>query len=224
MSIAVFFILSSVCHPEKVDGLIAQAGYIYPHPPAPPVQLAEPQPLPPLYLPPIFSDEVPQLGYLPPNQPSPMYPSDDTVVIPAHPPNPTLQPPYLRIENMSCVQGVSFQAMFSVGNNLPNFPVVEEATEGCVNSVGENRFKIDLNNFKNMLKCGVKRCTSSGMETQRENPGNLQVDGNMCVMVRMATVRGVRLPEDGIVTLMCTPQERVVSQTKHVKLGSRKIQ
>lgn len=224
----VLVVLSGLVYGDVSDidrQFIAEGGYIYP---APPVQLDEP---PPLYLPPVFSDEIPQPPnppYLPPSnevyppQLPPMISSDDAVVVPAlpppqtaspYPPSRSLLPPQLLIQNMSCTQGSNFRATFKLANDLPQFPVVDDATEGCISPINGNLFRIDLESFNGMLKCGVRRCK-----------GGARNQENMCVVIRLPAVRGVRLPEDGMVTLMCTPQERVVIQTRHVKLGSNKIQ
>ncbi|XP_066260436.1 uncharacterized protein [Euwallacea similis] len=192
-----------------------EVSYIYPAPPLPPVQLDEPSSLPPpIYLPPV-EIQPPQAGYLPP------LPSDDTIVIPAQPPpnsylpplNQDLQPHHFKIENMSCVQGMNFRATFKMA--FSDLPVVDDAHEGCIKHLPGNSYRIDLESLNNMLKCGVRRCQSGKMKAGEEN---------MCVVVRVPTVRGIRLPEDKTVTLMCVPQERVVSQIRHVKLGNNKIQ
>ncbi|XP_066156030.1 uncharacterized protein [Euwallacea fornicatus] len=192
-----------------------EVSYIYPAPPLPPGQLDEPSPLPPtIYLPP-DETQPPHTGYLPP------LPSDDTIVIPAQPPpssylpprNQDSQPRQLKIENMSCVQGINFRATFRVTSG--NLPVVDDAHEECIKHLPGNSYRIDLDSLNSMLKCGVRGCQSGKMEAGEEN---------MCVVVRVPSVRGIKLPEDETVTLMCVPQERVVSQTRHVKLGSNKIQ
>ncbi|XP_050309978.1 uncharacterized protein LOC126745965 [Anthonomus grandis grandis] len=201
-------------------------GYVYPQPP-PAVQLDEEPPvLPPLYLPPVF-DEIPLVptpvhpppsSYLPPTPPSgylppspdifpPLY-QDDSIVVTA--------PPNFRLENMSCIQGSNFRATFKMEGNTPQFATVDEGEESCVTAASDNRFRIELDSFNSMIKCGVRKCSQKGQ--------NMEGDNNMCLVLRIPAVRGVRLPEDGMVTLMCIPQERVVTQTRHLKLGRNKIQ
>lgn len=207
----IFMFFSSVLSDvNSIDRLflsqVSPEGYVYSAPPFPPVQLDEPSPLPPVYLPPI---DEPPVSYLPPGF------NDDTVVIPAQPPQMSYLPPatQIRIENMSCVHGMHFRATFTMNNEFSS-PVVEESAEKCINDLNKNGFKIELEDYKQMIRCGVRSCRSNGEKSS----------DNMCLTIRIPTVKGVRLPEDKMVTLMCLPQEKVVRETKHVKLGSRKIQ
>lgn len=210
--ILIFFSVSSVSSDvNQIDRLflsqVSPEGYVYPAPPFPPVQLDEPSPLPPVYLPPI--DKPPPVSYLPPGF------NDDTVVIPAQPPQMSYLPPatQIRIENMSCIHGMHFRATFTMNNEFSS-PVVEESAEKCIYNLNKNAFKIELEDYNQMIRCGVRSCRSNGEKSS----------DNMCMMIRIPTVKGVRLPEDKMVTLMCIPQEKVVKETKHVKLGSRNIQ
>lgn len=208
--VLIFLFVSSVLSDvSSIDRLffshVPPEGYVYPAPSFPPLQLDEPSPLPPVYLPP---DEMqpPSVSYLPPNRP--LF-SDDTVVIPAQP------PPQLRIENMSCIHGMHFRATFTMNNELSS-PVVDEPAEKCISHLNQNAFKIELEDYNQMLRCGVRGCRPSGLNSSGTD--------HMCLMIRIPTLKGVRLPEDKMVTLMCIPQEKVVRETKHVKLGGRKIQ
>ncbi|XP_076270662.1 uncharacterized protein LOC143202763 [Rhynchophorus ferrugineus] len=222
-------------------------GYSYPHPPnPPPVSLDEPSPSPPIYIPPIFSDEptpvtpsndylppVPTSGYLPPVNndifPPPLPPlvsNDDSVVVPAlspsdtapYPPSSSYLPPQFRMDHLSCVHGSRFRAIFRMDGYSQQYPVVEDATGECIEHIGRNKYKMEMNSFEALVKCGVKRCARNLLKAAEEK-GN----GNMCAMIRIPAIRGLRLPEDKLVTLMCTPQERMISKTSHVKLGSNKI-
>lgn len=224
--ILMFFSVSSVLSDvSSIDRLFfthvsPEGGYVYPAPSFPPVQLDEPSPLPPIYLPPI--DEIPlqppPASYLPPNRPPPVF-IDDTVVIPAQPPpQMSYLPPAnpVRIENMSCIHGMHFRATFTMNNQFSS-PVVDESAEKCIYDLNKNTFKIELEDHNQMIRCGVRSCRPSGENSTARTD-------NMCLMIRIPTVKGVRLPEDKMVTLMCIPQEKVVRETKHVKLGTRKIQ
>lgn len=189
--------------------LFLSDGYHYPIP-DPPVQFDEPPLPPPSYGPPILNgsfpplqeEEIPPL-YLPPT------PIDDTVAI--HPPNqylppsPTTRTTDLQIFNMSCLDTNTkkfFQTSFKTSYFLENPPVVDDDSQSdCVTGFGD-RFRMDLEGVK-MVKCGVKRCGDRV---------------NMCVTLRMATVRGLKLPEDGLVTLQCKPQDSVMAHTKQLKV------
>ncbi|XP_030746746.1 uncharacterized protein LOC115875430 [Sitophilus oryzae] len=224
-------------------------GYFYPESPNPPFHFDEPSTSPPIYVPPVFSDEPPQVitsdppsqDYLPPKPttsylppPSneifpPLLPptlhDDDSVVIPAFPspsnsPKPDYGQPAFQIQSMSCIQGSSFRVDFKTDGLIPWYPVIEESNEECVETRRKNVFRINLNNFEAMLRCGVKRCSKDNLNDGGRDDG---INFNMCATIRVPTVRGVRLPEDKIITLMCTPQDRVVSKTRHIKLGTNKI-
>lgn len=197
-------------------------GYNYLPPQPPPVQFDEPSTPPNTYLPPIFQDEIfpaaPAPGYLPPA----FYPplgtppsdpnNDDTVVVPAPTPISLYQsvPPQMKILNMSCVLDTSFKTSFRLDRkslNVP-IPVVDNGVEDCVRLDPSNTFSIDVEGRKKLSECGVTRCTSGTSPR-----------ANMCVIVRMPAIRGIKLPEDGLVTLQCTPQDPVVSHTKHISLS-----
>lgn len=192
--------------------LFLSDGYHYPVP-DPPVQFDEPPPPPPpSYGPPIFNGSYPLdediPTYLPPQfDPTP---TDDTVAI--HPPNQYLPPPHnnprttdLQIYNMTCLDTNTrkfFQASFKTNNFLDSPPVVEDDLQSdCVTGFG-NRFAMDLEGGK-MARCGVRRCGDRV---------------NMCVTLRMATVKGLKLPEDALVTLQCKPQDSVVAHTKQLRV------
>lgn len=219
MRLLVFVVTSVVCDVgfNAYHPLFLSDGYHYPVP-DPPVQFDEPPLLPPpSYGPPIFNGSYPPLQdeeippvyptYLPPQfDPTP---TDDTVAI--IPPNQYLPPSLnprttdLQIFNMSCLDTNTrkfFQASFKTNNFLENPPVVEEdAQSDCVTGFG-NRFTMDLEGGK-MARCGVKKCGDRV---------------NMCVTLRMATVRGLKLPEDALVTLQCKPQDSVVAHTKQLRV------
>lgn len=207
-------------------------GYNYPKPEPPPVQFDEPSTPSSIYLPilpPIFQDEdpippsqlppLPVATYLPPNLypplavPPDIFNDDDSVVIPSpSPPGSLYQAPTprMRILNMSCVLDNSFRSTIKVEGRSASQPqpVIDDGSDSCIIPSSANTFVINMEGARRMASCGVRRCTS-GVNTR----------SNMCVTVRMPTVRGLKLPEDGLVTLQCTPQDSVVSQTKHLKLG-----
>lgn len=177
------------------------SSYIYPQP-LPPAQFDEPSTPAPVYLPPLQDEEFlpppvpPSPTYLPPN----LYPplgSDDTVVITAY-------PPQIRILNMSCMMDTFFRCLIRAQTSQM---VVDNAPESCiVPEFGGNTFRIDVDGGR-MSECGVKRCKDTTSRT------------NMCLTVRMPTIRRLKLPEDGLVTLQCTPQENIVSQVKQLRLN-----
>lgn len=224
MKLLVFFVTIVTCDigfPAYHPLFLNDGGYHYPVP-NPPVQFDEPPLPPPSYGPPIFNvsfpplqdEEIPPLfpTYLPPPQFDPTTP-DDTVAIFPPPSNPYL-PPVLntkgtnvQIFNMSCLDTNSrkfFQVSFKSNHFLENPPVVDDDTQNdCVTGIGD-RFKMDLEGEK-MVRCGVKRCQVGDKI-------------NLCVTLRMATVKGLKLPEDTIVTLQCKPQDSVVVHTKQLRL------
>ncbi|KAJ8983776.1 hypothetical protein NQ317_000336, partial [Molorchus minor] len=118
---------------------------------------------------------------------------------------PTPQP---KVLNMSCVLDSSFKSVFRIDGRVGPPPVVDDGAEGCISTRSSGSFVINAEGGKKMSECGVRRCTSSASPR-----------ANMCVVVRMPTVRGLKLPEDGLVTLQCTPQDTVVAHTKHIRLG-----
>lgn len=171
----------------------------------------------PGYLPPSFYPPAvpPDAGILPP-QFDPI-PTDDTVVI--HPPaNPYLppvpsygaarHPVQLKIANMSCLDTSSrrfFHATFRMTQQLQLPPVVEDDHQGdCIVGSGD-RFAMDLEGNK-MTQCGVKYCGGD--------------KANMCVTLRMPAVRGLKLPEDTLVTLQCKLQDTVMVHTKQLRISS----
>lgn len=87
-------------------------------------------------------------------------------------------------------------------------PVIEDASSGCLTPISSGIFVIDMEGTRRMSQCGVRRCTT-GTSSRT----------SMCVTVRMPTIQGLKLPEDGLVTLQCAPQDSVVSHTKHLRLG-----
>lgn len=223
MKVLVLFVTSVVCDVSfnAYHPLFLHDGYHYPIP-NPPVQFDEPPIPPPSYGPPNFNisfpplqdEEIPPLypTYLPPPPQFDPTPPDDTVAI-LPPPNQYLPPSLntkttdLQIFNMSCLNTNTnkfFQVSFKTTRFLENPPVVEDDTQqDCVTGFGD-RFKMDLDGEK-MVKCGVKRCLV-GDKT------------SLCVTLRMATVKGLKLPEDGLVTLQCKPQDSVVAHTKQLRV------
>lgn len=179
--------------------------YIYPQP-LPPLQFDEPSTPAPIYLPPLQEEEYlpppapPSPTYLPPNVYPPLG-SDDTIVVPAY-------PPQVRILNMSCMMDSFFRSQIRVQAAQL---VVDNAPESCVVSDFGNTFKIDVEGGR-MGECGVRRCKDGTSRT------------NLCITVRMPTVQRLRLPEDSVVTLQCTPQENIVSQVKHLRLNPNVVQ
>ncbi|KAL1491490.1 hypothetical protein ABEB36_012081 [Hypothenemus hampei] len=172
----------------------------------------------PNYLIPVAYEEPPTL-FLSPEETQDFPPKppleEDAIIIPAAPlSNQPRLSPELRLENMSCIQEQHFRATFRMSNDDFQAPVLEDTSGGgCISSLGVGRFVIDLEGSGAMLKCGVRRCKQ----------GNFSEINHMCVVLRVPIVRGVRLPEDRVVTLMCVPQERVVTRVKHLKIGRNNI-
>lgn len=110
---------------------------------------------------------------------------------------------------MSCLDTATrrfFYASFRMTHQVVVPPVVEGAHLGdCVAGAGD-RFAMDLEGNK-MTQCGVKYC----------NAGD---KGYMCVTLRVPSVRGLKLPEDTIVTLQCKVQDSVMVHTKQLRMSS----
>lgn len=187
-------------------------GYSYPQP-QPPFQFDEPSTSPPpVYLPPPppFQDEIIPT-YLPPPVYPPLQdelvPPDDGIVISA-PPNqylPSVKTP-IQVINMSCLNSRDgngyFRTFLRTGSR--SFPVMETSASDCtITPSGLDTFRIDMEGQR-MTDCGIRTC---GVR--------------MCLSLRMATVPGLRLAEDSLVTLQCTPQETIVSHTKHLRLNAQ---
>lgn len=208
---------------SDVSSLVG-GGYNYPQPSPPFVQFEEPSPpsvsyLPPV--PPVFQEEPPSpVGtYLPPviypplGPPPDIFDDIDTVAVSPLPtpgslyPNPAAK---MKVFNMSCVLFNAFKSTIQIDgrSSFQPLPVLEDASPGCMNSLSPNTFVIDMNGHKKIGQCGVKRC-STGSSSRT----------NMCVIVRMPTIQGLKLPEDGLVTLQCTPHDSIASHTKHLRLG-----
>nr|XP_023013806.1 uncharacterized protein LOC111503676 [Leptinotarsa decemlineata] len=226
-------IITLVLLPVKVmcDVSSLVGGYHYPqlHPP---VQFDEtPAPDPPgVYLPPQYQDEVippfpvPDPTYLPPLPP--IYPplatppdifsDEDTIAISTPPPSSLYQAPspQMKIVNMSCVQDSFFKSTFRLNSrSFSPPPVIDDGVDGCITSGSAGVHSIDMEGSRKMASCGVRRC-SAGSGSR----------ANMCVVVRMPTVKGVKLPEDFVVTLQCIPQESIVSHTKQIRLGPTSVE
>lgn len=209
---------------------VGARGYNYPKPEPPPIHFDEPSTPSGIYLPPIppiFQEEElpPQLPPIPiPTYlPSSIYPplavppeifnDEDTVVIPPPPPTSLYQAPVprMRVLNMSCILNTSFRSTLKAEGRLSSQPppVIDEGSEGCVVGSSSGIFVVNMEGSKRIADCGVRTCTSG--VTSRTN---------MCVNIRMPTIQGLKLPEDYLMTLQCTPQDSVVSHTKNLRLGS----
>lgn len=233
---SVLFVLTLLLPQISCDvSSLEKSGYHYPHPQPPLVQFDEPStpsniylPQPPL-VPPIFQDEeyfplvelppIPGGTYLPPSiyppigTPPDIFSDVDTIAItpPSTPGTLYQQPiPKMKILNMSCILNNSFKSTIKVDgrSSFQPPPVIDDGSSGCLSSKSLNTFEIDMEGTQKMSQCGVRRC-SAGVNSK----------ANMCIIVRMPTIQGLKLPEDGLVTLQCTPQDSVVSHTKHLRLG-----
>lgn len=211
-------------------------GYQYPIPVFPPFFLDETTTHSyPIYIPPSFdlppvneTNDIPEYpNYLPPTatlQPPFFDPlpdgDDDTVVIPLPPPSNEYLPPsfnsipnsaQVRILNMTCFNSQNqryFRAIIRTPQRSGLVPIVEDAPADCFTGSADI-YRLDLQGER-MKHCGVRYCTNGD-----------QV--NMCVGIRIPTVRGLRLVEDMSLTLQCRPQERVVSHTKHLRFNSQSM-
>lgn len=109
---------------------------------------------------------------------------------------------------MSCLDSKDgngfFRTNLRAATSTRQFPVMEATASDCViNPISPDNFRIDLDGQR-MADCGVRACGS-----------------RMCLTLRMATVRGLRLADDSLITLQCVPQQAVVSHTKHLKLNAQ---
>lgn len=161
----------------------------------------------PAYLPPPGTLQPPL--YDPPLPPEEDYPNNNQYL----PPTNLYETPSsvissrIKVSNMSCLDtplGGHFRATMTFSRSLTTLPIVDDAPSDCIAGSG-GVFQLELDGDR-MRKCGVKFC-SNGV--------------NMCVSIRMPTVRGIKLPEDGLMTLRCRPQERVVAHTKQLRINSQ---
>lgn len=216
---------------------LGTGGYNYPQPQPPLIHFEEPSTPSNIYLPqapqipPIFQEDelfLPQESpppiptYLPPSiyppigTPPEIFNDVDTVAI--VPPSPTpvslyqtpTTTPRMKVINMSCILNNSFRSTIQLEGRhsfLPP-PVIDDGSSGCITSTSSGIFAINMEGDRKILECGVRKCFTGSSSK-----------ANMCVNVRMPTIQGLKLPEDGLVTLQCVPQDRVVSHTKHLRLG-----
>lgn len=232
-------ILSTVLPETTCDvSSLGLEGYNYPQPQPPLVQFDEPSTPSTIYIPqapqpapPIFQDEdllppsqlppIPIGSYLPPTiyppigTPPDIFNDDlDTVAIPSVPPSPgsLYQTPTtkMKVLNMSCILNRSFRSTIQLDSrtSFQPPPVIDDASISCITPLSSGNFVIEMEGSRKMSQCGLRRC-SSGTSSRT----------NMCIVVRMPTIPGLKLPEDGLVTLQCSPQDTVVSHTKHLRLG-----
>lgn len=215
----------------------SNSGYSYPIP-NPPISFDEPpiqdsgQYLPPLptisaqdeFPPPSLSTYLPPPIYSPINVPddtSPQFDPIDTPVIPSTPeqylppppPSDTYGVPYsfsnqvqARVSNMSCLDISNrrfFRANLKTSRFLETPPVIDDSTSDCVSGNG-NYFRFEAEGSR-MAECGVRYCTTPGR--------------NLCVQVRVPTVKGLKLPEDYLITMQCKPQDVVAERTKQIRLN-----
>lgn len=195
-----------------------KTGYQYPF--FPPFLLDEPpifnvtDPIPdyPAYLPPTVTLRPPFF-----NPPPGDGGDDDTVVIQLPPSNEHLPPAsdylpaaQLKIFNMSCLDSPN-RRYFRAVIRLPRtdlVPVMDDAPADCLTGAA-NVYRLDLAEER-MKRCGVRYCSNGD-----------QV--NMCVGIRVPTLRGLRLLEDTSLTLQCKPQDRIVSHVKHMRFNAQSM-
>lgn len=180
-----------------------------PHPPGGlydlPHEDLSPTYLPPPIYPPLGS--VPQFDPLPTDE-TPLYPPSNQYLPPAPPPSTQYGVPNVQFKviNMSCLDTTTsrfFRSAIRSSQPLDSPPIIDNSKKDCIFGTGDT-FIIDLNG-NDMTQCGVRYCSS---------PDQL----NICVSLRHPTVRGVRLPEDPLITLQCRPQERIASHTKQFRI------
>lgn len=238
---------SSVSNRKYYDGILPEivindkpnnifSGYQYPVPGFPPVFLDETTTQGyPIYGPPgldlpqfnISNDFPDYPSYLPPSvtlRPplfdEPPNDDEDTVVIPLPPTNGYLPPnsyqsspnnAQVRIINMTCFNSPNqyyFRAILHTPQRSDLVPVIEDAPADCISGSGDV-YRLDLQGER-MKRCGVRYCSNGD-----------QV--NMCVGIRIPTVRGLKMLEDMSLTLQCRPQERVVSHTKQLRFNAQNV-
>ncbi|XP_017769672.1 PREDICTED: uncharacterized protein LOC108557596 [Nicrophorus vespilloides] len=113
-----------------------------------------------------------------------------------------------RVLNMSCLDSGNdrfFRSSLRFGEG--NVPIPENGNQDCVLSSGGGIYQVNLSGQR-MTKCGVSYCS----------------DRNLCMQLRMPTVRGIKLPEDAVINLQCKPQNSVASQIKHLQFRPINLQ
>lgn len=189
----------------------SNGGYNYPVP-NPPIAFDDPLPKPPSdnYGPPLQDDPP---TYLPPQfDPIPtLVPETPGQYLPPHPPSTSYGDPVnqndnvqqFRIFNMSCLD-MNTRKFFRVNFRTQSGyePLIENSRKNCLTGSGNNYY-LDVNEI-NMIQCGVRYCSTN--------------DRTLCAQIRIPTIRGIRLPEDRLITIQCRPQETVATKTNYFRI------
>lgn len=193
---------SNVTLPPIQNDIPDYPGYLPPQPP----QYKPPEDDYPnnQYIPPL-KDDYPSNQYIPPLKDD--YPNNQYLPPTSSYETPSVISSRIRVSNMSCLDspvGGYFRAFMTLSRSITTLPVVDDAPGDCIIGTGD-LFRLELEGER-IKQCGVRFC-SNGL--------------NMCVSIRMPTVRGLKLPEDGLMTLRCRPQERVVAHTKQIRMNTQ---
>ncbi|XP_045469916.1 uncharacterized protein LOC123677447 [Harmonia axyridis] len=154
--------------------------------------------------------ELPPIPPLPPQY----LPPSNQYLPPATRQSDHAQTRFVRISNLSCVDSTDetskFHAQFSSIQPFNMSPSMEDSSyPNCIDVVSENIFKVHLEGPL-VKKCGVKRCVNSNTKERK-----------MCLHLRMATVKGIKLPEDFQIMVQCSPQPSVMAHTKELRFRSQ---
>ncbi|KAK9888717.1 hypothetical protein WA026_000944 [Henosepilachna vigintioctopunctata] len=218
------FVILHIVSTVLTECYALSVGYVYPQPEPPVYQdVTElPQSYLPPNLPPILG-EVPEIGIPSLDVQPPLFgkpgitETDDSVIIEVPPLPPQFLPPNnhyipsihqtmsnpnrsLKISNLSCIDSTDalsrFYAQFSTIKSFKLSLAMETKTpDDCLKVISENVFLIQLEGPK-VRECGVRRCITANSKQKR-----------MCINLRMAAVKGIRLPEDLSISLQCIPNQ-----------------
>lgn len=123
--------------------------------------------------------------------------------IPRHAKSSALQ---VRIDNMRCLDGPDghFQAVISVESFIENLPIIDIDTidQHCQLHLTGIKFHINIRTAS-FRRCNVYACG------QKE----------LCIQLRFPQIFGMKSLEDGLLTLQCKLQERVVTKTHTLRMG-----
>lgn len=123
--------------------------------------------------------------------------------IPHHSKSNALQ---VRIDNMRCLDGSDghFQAVLSVESFIENLPIIDIDTidHHCQLHLTGIKFHINIR-AASFRRCNVHACG------QKE----------LCLQLRFPQIFGMKSLEDGLLTLQCRLQERVVTKTHTLRIG-----
>lgn len=179
----------------------------------PPVQNDPPQFIPPLDDSDVITVEVPD-QIIPPNDYLP--PSNGYL-----PPNHKIAPRTrsnlkIQIFNMSCMNTPKtkyFKTIMRMSKSLSSNPIVQneflDENHQCISPYGKSNSVFYMNMFgsEHMKKCGIRDCGNDGQKY-------------LCMSMRLPTIRGLKLPEDVLLTLQCRTSDKFITQVKYLSMNS----